>query len=62
MKKILSLVLALALAPAGANRVLIIFSDDMCVGENTSQTCERSECAAASRSLFKREPNEVGLV
>ena len=21
-----------------------------------------SECAAASRSLFKREPNEVGLV
>ena len=27
-----------------------------------SQTCERSECAAASRSLFKREPNEVGLV
>ena len=32
-----------------------------------SQTCERKrvrcgECAAASRSLFKREPNEVGLV
>ena len=27
-----------------------------------SQTCERSECAAASRGLFKREPNEVGLV
>ena len=27
-----------------------------------SQTCERSECAAASRSFFKREPNAVGLV
>ena len=37
MKKILSLALALALVLAGANRVLIIFSDDMCVGENTSR-------------------------
>ena len=48
-------------APAGANRVLIIFSGDMCVGENTlgSQTCERSECAAASRSLFQTRPNAV---
>ena len=27
-----------------------------------SQTCERSECAAASCSLFKREPSEAGLV
>ena len=27
-----------------------------------SQTGERSECAAASRSLFKREPSEAGLV
>ena len=66
MKKILSLVLALALAPAGANRVLIIFSDDMCVGENTSRLANvrvvRHRRAAASRSLFKREPNEVGLV
>ena len=31
-------------------------------GELGSQTCERSECAATSRGLFKREPNEVGLV
>ena len=34
----------------------------MCVGEIHlgSQTCERSECAAASRSLFKREPDGSG--
>ena len=35
MKKILSLVLALALVLAGANRVLIIFSGGVYVGENT---------------------------
>ena len=41
------------------------FSPATCASEKIlfgSQTCERSECAAASRSLFKREPNEVGLV
>mgnify|MGYP007067319553 CR=1 FL=1 len=54
MKKILSLVLALALAPAGANRVLIIFSDDMCVGENTSQTCEL--CAFGAQRVRCGEP------
>ena len=39
------------------------FSPAACTSEKillNSQTCERSECAAASRSLFKREPNEVG--
>ena len=41
------------------------FSPATCASEKIplgSQTCERSECAAASRSLFKREPNAVGLV
>ena len=51
-------------APAGANKVQSIFAGGMYVGKILlgSQTCERSECAAASRSLFKREPNAVGLV
>ena len=35
MKKILSLVLALALAPAGANRVQNIFAGGVYVGKNT---------------------------
>ena len=38
MKKILSLVLALALAPAGANRVQNIFAGGVYVGKNTFLT------------------------
>ena len=40
-------------APAGANRVSIIFSGDMRGGENTARLANvRHACAAASRSLF----------
>ena len=45
-------------APAGAKKVQNIFAGDMRVGKILlgSQTCEQSECAAASRALLKRTP------
>ena len=41
------------------------FSPATCASEKIplgSQTCERSECAAASRHPLKREPSVAGLV
>ena len=53
-------------APAGAKKMEIIFSGGVYVGENTARLANvrrvRPSCAAASRSLFKREPSETGLV
>ena len=47
-------------ASADANKVLTIFSGGVYVAARKRASV--SECAAASRSPFKREPNEVGLV
>ena len=53
-------------APAGAKKMEIIFSGGVYVGENTARLANVRRacpsCAAASRSLFKREPSETGLV
>ena len=53
-------------ALASAKKVGIIFSGGVYVGENTAQLANvrrvRPSCAAASRSPFKREPSETGLV
>ena len=53
-------------APAGAKKTEIIFSGGVYVGENTARLANVRRacpsCAAASRSLFKREPSETGLV
>ena len=52
-------------APAGANKVQSIFAGGVYVGKNTLPARKRaseSESAAASRSLFQREPSEAGLV
>ena len=53
-------------APAGAKKMGIIFSGGVYVGENTARLANvrrvRPSCAAASRSPFKREPSETGLV
>ena len=53
-------------ALASAKKVKIIFSGGVYVGENTARLANvrrvRPSCAAASRSLFKREPSETGLV
>ena len=53
-----------------AQKILIIFSGSMYVGENTSRLANvravrllaRSECAAARRNPLKREPSEAALV
>ena len=49
-----------------AQTVEIIFSGGMYVEENTARLANvrrvRPSCAAASRSPFKREPSETGLV
>ena len=53
-------------ALASAKKVGIIFSGGVYVGENTARFANvrrvRPSCAAASRSPFKREPSETGLV
>ena len=53
-------------ALASAKKVEIIFSGGVYVGENTARLANvrrvRPSCAAASRSPFKREPSETGLV
>ena len=53
-------------ALASAKKVEIIFSGGVYVGENTARLANVRRacpsCAAASRSLFKREPSETGLV
>ena len=53
-------------ALASAKKIGIIFSGGVYVGENTARLANVRRacpsCAAASRSLFKREPSETGLV
>ena len=53
-------------APAGAKKMEIIFSGGVYVGENTARLANVRRacpsCDAASRSPFKREPSETGLV
>ena len=53
-------------ALASAKKIGIIFSGGVYVGENTARLANvrrvRPSCAAASRSPFKREPSETGLV
>ena len=53
-------------ALASAKKVEIIFSGGVYVGENTARLANvrrvYPSCAAASRSLLKREPSETGLV
>ena len=53
-------------ALASAKKVEIIFSGGVYVGENTARLANVRRacpsCDAASRSPFKREPSETGLV
>ena len=53
-------------ALASAKKVEIIFSGGVYVEENTARLANvrrvYPSCAAASRSLLKREPSETGLV